>query len=159
MQALVWLYMVWFTEIWFAVVQFSDSCTNIRRPHIFVLQIWGQNLILHSSKLGIIFVIDVVHLESFSVQDICWSYLLLLVWVPVMVRTNVLEQRVSLFFWMYCMGVVARETSNMFTYQYPELSLLWIVCYIENLWYNLLLVFYAFWYWLPFFSPCPWRMG
>jgi len=34
----------------------------------------------------------------------------------------------------------------MFTYQYPELSLLWIVCYIENLWYNLLLVFYAFWY-------------
>ena len=59
MQALVWLQMVQFRAI-----QFVASYMNLR-PHIFKHQIYGKNLILHSSKYVILInVTKVCHWQS-----------------------------------------------------------------------------------------------
>jgi len=51
-QALVWLLMVQFRAVLFGAVHFGTEYTNLRQPRIFKHQISGKNLVLPSSKYG-----------------------------------------------------------------------------------------------------------
>lgn len=54
MQGLVWLRMVQLRAIRFGMVHFGDSYVNLRQPQIFKCQILETNIILHSSKYGML---------------------------------------------------------------------------------------------------------
>ena len=69
MQALAWLLMLQFAAILFGAVHFGTGHTNLRQPHKFKHQISGKNLILHSSKYGIMQIDSLTKLGKFSCAE------------------------------------------------------------------------------------------